>query len=344
MNIKREQMIAQRDWRNHINASCKTPQYNKPSGNFTGAQTAQRTRKTSSVVYQASRPSRPLIGIALGAGAARGWAHIGVLKALKKAGISPDVVAGTSIGAVAGGCYIANKLKALEAFATDLSLRRIFSYLDFNIRGGGLISGDRLHEALGDHLDHQPIETFSKRFVSIATELKSGKEVWLEKGPITQAVRASYALPGIFNPVCLEGQWLTDGALVNPIPVSACRALGAQYIIAVNLNSSETVDHRSEAKVRQRDQLKNTPGIKSVIYDAFNISMNSITNARMAADQPDLKIQPKLGTIGMFDFHRAKESIALGELAVKTALCEIKRNRDIFQPASSSSKMHAMTT
>ncbi len=176
------------------------------------------------------------IGLALGGGAARGWAHIGVLKALIDAGIKPDIVAGTSIGAVVGGCYVAGHLDAIEDFARDLTRRRVFGYLDFNFAGTGLISGQRLCERLDRHLGSKNIEDLERKFVAVATEIGSGHEIWLSRGRLVDAVRASYALPGIFKPVKIDNRWLFDGALVNPIPVSVCRALGARYVIAVNLN------------------------------------------------------------------------------------------------------------
>ena len=196
------------------------------------------------------------IGLALGGGAARGWAHIGVLKALAAAGIKPDVIAGTSIGAVVGGCYAAGHLEALEGFARQLTRRRVFGYLDFNFTGTGLISGQRLCERLDKHLGDRAIEDLDCRFTAVATEIGSGHEVWLSRGRLVDAVRASYALPGVFRPVKINGRWLFDGALVNPIPVTVCRALGASYVIAVNLNfdvcSRGTVVPHFEAQLRAR--------------------------------------------------------------------------------------------
>ncbi|MEO1543414.1 MAG: patatin-like phospholipase family protein [Pseudomonadota bacterium] len=177
-----------------------------------------------------------LIGLALGGGVARGWSHIGVIRALREAGICPDIIAGTSIGAVVGGCHAANRLDDLEDFARGLNRRRMFGYLDFNLAGTGLINGHRLGETLKQALGDAQIEDLETRFVAVATEIGSGHEIWLSQGPLVEAVRASYALPGIFRPVQLNDRWLFDGALVNPVPISVCRALGARYVIAVNLN------------------------------------------------------------------------------------------------------------
>ena len=181
--------------------------------------------------------ARPIIGIALGGGAARGWAHIGVLKTLIDAGLEPDIVAGTSIGAVAGACYVTGRLQALEDFAAALTPRRVFGFLDINFAGSGLITGQRLSSRLENHLQDVTIEGLERKFVAVATELGTGHEVWLNKGSLVNALQASFALPGIFRPVKINGRWLIDGALVNPVPVSVCRALGARIVIAVNLSS-----------------------------------------------------------------------------------------------------------
>ena len=152
--------------------------------------------------------ARPTIGLALGGGAARGWAHIGVLRSLIAAGLEPDIVAGTSIGAVAGACYVTGKLDRLEEFATTLTRRRIFGFLDFNFGGSGLITGQRLSSRLETQLKNVAIEGLNPRFVAVATELGTGHEVWLNKGDLVTALKASFALPGIFRPVQINGRWL----------------------------------------------------------------------------------------------------------------------------------------
>ncbi len=177
------------------------------------------------------------IGIAFGGGAARGWAHIGVLQALQEAGIRPSIVAGTSIGAVVGGCYVANRIDHLREFALGLTRRKVFGYFDLNLNGSGLINGQKLNDVLRKGLGETRIEDLDLPFTAVATEIGTGHEVWLSRGSVVDAIRASYAIPGVFRPVRLDGRWLFDGALVNPIPVTVCRALGAQYVIAVNLNA-----------------------------------------------------------------------------------------------------------
>lgn len=308
------------------------------------------------------------IGLALGGGAARGWAHIGVLRALEKAGIKPDIIAGTSIGAVVGGCYAAGRLDDVEDFARSLTKRRIFGYLDFNFKGTGLINGQRLVEMLDKHLGNCNIEDLETRFTAVATEIGSGHEVWLSRGRLVDAVRASYALPGVFKPVKIDGRWLFDGALVNPIPVSVCRALGARYVIAVNLNfdisSRSTVSTHietalgavTEAEEPAPVQGKNgiamrrllqrqifgagddTPGITTVLVDALNIVQDRIARSRLAGDPPDAMITPRLHGIGLFDFHRADELVTRGEVAAQREIDdltrEIEARRSITRPAS----------
>jgi NTE family protein len=295
---------------------------------------------------------RPTIGIALGGGAARGWAHIGVLKTLAAVGLEPDIVAGTSIGAVAGACFITGRLDALEDFACALTRRRIFGFLDINFSGSGLITGQRLNARLEEHLRDFTIEQLDRKFVAVATELGTGHEVWLNKGSLVNALQASFALPGIFRPVQINGRWLIDGALVNPIPVSVCRALGARIVIAVNLSndvfSKGAVIHDREALSdpsvatdgaellgsngraavhllhRQIFGRSDTPGMSAVMMDAIHITQDRIARSRLAGDPPDITIGPKLGDFGLFDFHRAYEAIELGAQAAEKQIDEIK--------------------
>ncbi len=299
---------------------------------------------------EAAPIERPTIGLALGGGAARGFAHIGVLRALTAHGIKPDVIVGTSIGAVVGGCLAAGQLDGFEVWARGLTRRGILGYLDVSLSGAGLIGGGklagRLEEVFGDML----IEKLPTRFATITTEVGTGHEIWLTRGRLVEAVRASYALPGIFPPVRIGGRWLVDGALVNPVPVSAARALGARLVIAVNLNadmlgrgvtisshgSDETDDQYRQHMTKKRSlrglfgperTLKRQffggaerPGIPTVMVEAFNIMQDRITRTRLAGDPPDVTISPRLGHIGWFDFHRAQEAMEVGERTAMRAL------------------------
>lgn len=292
---------------------------------------------------------RPTIGLALGGGAARGFAHIGVIRTLAAKGLKPDVICGTSIGAVVGGALATDRLDVLEAWARSLSKRRVLSYLDVSLGGSGIITGARLAARLDAALGETAIENLPVRFAAIATEIGTGHEIWLTRGRLSDALRASYTLPGIFAPVRVGGRWLVDGALVNPVPVAAARALGARLVVAVNLNAelfgrgttipSHGSDESDELRkvLTQRRGLRRmlgserdmkrqvlgspgSPGLLTVMSEAFNIMQDRITRARLAGDPPDVLIQPHLGRVGLFDFHRADETIAIGAEAAERAI------------------------
>jgi len=300
------------------------------------------------------KPGRPLIGLVLGSGAARGFAHIGVVRALIERGITPDIIVGTSIGALIGGCYAANQLDELESWARALTVRRIISYLDVRIGGSGLIGGGRLAKQLSEAIGTTAIDDLPVRYAAIATEVGTGHEIWLTHGSLALAMRASYALPGIFPPVRVGGRWLMDGALVNPVPVSAARAFGARVVIAVNLDADRfargatIASHGSDAddevpepppgtprkaflglgglfgaeRVLKRQILTNEarPGFSTVMIEAFNIMQDRLTRMRLAGDPPDIHITPHIGHIGWLDFHRAAEAITAGRNATEKAL------------------------
>jgi len=304
---------------------------------------------------------RPIIGLALGGGAARGFAHIGIVRTLIAKGIVPHVVVGTSIGAVVGGAYATGHLDTLEAWARRLQPRNVLSYLDLKLNGSGLIGGDKLAAELEAAIGQTLIEDLPLKFATVATEVRTGHETWLTHGRVVDAMRASYALPGIFSPVLAGERWLVDGALVNPVPVSAARALGAEIVIAANLSSdifthSTTIYSHGASAVAQETATERPsprrglgkffsaeravkreffggggrPGISSVMVDAFNIMQDRITRARLAGDPPDLLITPRVGQIGWFDFHRADELIAHGTRAAERAMASIQEVVDVL--------------
>lgn len=186
---------------------------------------------------QQSPKGRYRVGLALGSGAARGWSHIGAIVALEQLGISPDVVAGTSIGALVGAAYAGNRLSELTDWVRNLSRLEVLRTMDISLGGAGLIEGQKLMGAFGKRVQDVDIESMEIRFSAVATDLNSGREIWLNEGSVLDAVRASIALPGLFTPVYLRGRWLVDGGLVNPVPISVCRAMGADLVIAINLNN-----------------------------------------------------------------------------------------------------------
>lgn len=278
------------------------------------------------------------IALALGGGASRGWAHIGVLRALDEAGIEVGMIAGTSIGALVGGCYLAGKLDELEEFARSLTMRRIAGLLDLTIGGGGLLGGMRLTRRMQEHLEGLRIEDLDRRFVAVATELVTGHEVWIDSGSLIMALRASYALPGIFEPVHCNNRVLVDGALVNPVPVSVCRAHEQRLVAAVNLHYDsygrsavikhtaaipDTEEHRKESR---RDRL----GLPGVMVQSYNIIQDRISRARLAGDPPDLTLQPRVSDIGLSEFHRAAETIQRGYEEAQLRIGELKRLQDVF--------------
>ncbi len=179
---------------------------------------------------------RPRVGLALGSGSARGWAHIGVIRALEQAGIRPDVVCGTSIGALVGAAYAAGELDRLEQWVLGLRISDVAAFVDVSLRSG-LLKGERLMDFFRRNFADRPIEDLAMPFAAVATSLHTGAELWLRRGSVLDAVRTSIAVPGLFAPVLCEGSVLVDGGLVNPVPVSLARAMGADVLIAVDLAS-----------------------------------------------------------------------------------------------------------
>ena len=286
---------------------------------------------------------KPRLGIALGSGSARGWAHIGVLRALEQAGIVPDVVAGTSIGALVGAAYASNRLDRLEEWVAQIDWWEIIRYMD--VRLGG-VEGERLMRAFRERVEDAPIESLPKPFGAVATDLQTGREVWFQEGSLLEAVRASIALPGLFSPVRHQGRWLVDGGLVDPLPVSLCRALGADRVIAVNLNGNIVGKHLGGRPLRlvatspllarlsaglqamlgnngraaDEAQADEPPGLFDVMAGSINIMQDRITRARMAGDPPDLVLAPRLAHLGLMDFDQASAAMAAGMECVRLHL------------------------
>lgn len=312
------------------------------------------------MVHALHPQSRPRIGLALGSGAARGWAHLGVLRALARHGIEPDVIVGTSIGAVIGGVHLAGKADALEDWARSLTRLRFISYLDFRVRTGGMIGGHHLIAALRESVGDVRIEDLPNPFIAVAADLVTGHEVWLREGDLVEAMRTSFSLPGVFEPVKHDGRWLVDGALVNPVPVSACRALGVQMVIAVNLNAdllgkelragaavptvagfdllNELKKHEETTKAPMIGSLAKRifrretshPSMFGVMISALGIIQDRISRSRLAGEPPDVHITPRLGSVGLFEFERADEIIAEGEAAVERVLPDLNDAISVF--------------
>ena len=303
--------------------------------------------------------AHPRIGLALGSGSARGLSHIGVLDALLEAGIEPHVVCGTSIGALVGAAYVAGKLEGLRQWAESATWRQVVRLMDVRLSRGGLIDARQIVGLLRGLGVDAPIESYDRRFAAVATDLASGREVWLQTGPILEAVRASIAIPGIVSPAQVDGKWLVDGGLSNPVPVSVCRALGAEVIIAVNLNGDlvgrrfdrprasppAAAPSRVSTEIFRRmlsrasgarpghvaeaapvlPQGSAAPGYIDVLANSINIMQDHITRTRLAGEPPHVLLVPRLTNIGLLEFTKAREAIAEGRHCVQHALPMLKR-------------------
>jgi len=286
---------------------------------------------------------KPRVGLALGSGSARGWAHVGVIRALERAGVRPDLVCGTSIGALVGAAYVAGELERFEQWLLGLRVADVLSFMDVGL-SGGVIKGERLMEFFRRNFVDRPVEDLPLPFAAVATALHTGAEVWLREGSTIAAVRASIALPAIFTPVVHEGRLLVDGGLVNPVPVSLARAMGADIVIAVDLSSDILGRHLraepeteapaaeiSEWRRKLQDNLSaliparpgdepRLPSILDVVASSLNIMQVRISRSRMAGEPPDVIVVPRLAHLGLLDFQRGKEAIEEGERAVEAAL------------------------
>jgi len=292
---------------------------------------------------------KPKIGLALGSGSARGWAHIGVLRQLQEAGIAPDIVCGTSIGSFVGAAYVCGDLDRLDDWTRGLKWQTVLGMLDLTI-SGGLIKGHALTEFFRSHFEDRGIEELDMPFAAVATHLNSGREVWLQSGSIVDAVRASIAFPGLLTPVAHNGHLLVDGGLVNPVPVSLCRALGADIVIAVDLNADLVGRHlrrppeptplveaapaepsavtsmlswvQSGLNLWRSGPKSSTPmpSIVDVISSSINVMQVRITRSRLAGEPADVLIQPRLGHVALMDYHRASVAIEEGRRATKEML------------------------
>jgi NTE family protein len=286
--------------------------------------------------------ARIRIGLALGSGVARGWAHLGVLKAIDRLGLVPDVVAGSSIGSLVGGFYLAGHADVLEKWARSLTTMRMLRYLKMPMNGG-MISGTRLFSEAEHYLGDLGMDELKTPFIAVATDLWTGHEIWLRDGKVVDAMRASLSLPGIFKPKRINGHWLVDGALVNPVPVSVCRALGAEMVISVNLNAdimgkAHEDDEAPKGNGKPANKLASSfghrgngePSTFNVMVTSLNIIQDRIARSRLAGDPPDVSINPRIGHIGLLEFDRADELISAGEQAVERAMPEIQDAISVF--------------
>jgi NTE family protein len=288
---------------------------------------------------------RPKIGFVLGAGSARGWAHIGVLRALTEVGIKPDFIAGSSVGALVGAAFAAGRLANWKLGARP-DWKRILRLADFGLRGG-LIRGRRMREVFSEQFVERNFSELSVPFGAVATDLHSGQEIWLRDGKVSDAIGASIAVPGLFQPVLYEDRFLVDGSVVNPIPVSLCRAMGADIIVAVDLGSDLVGryvrdDDRAPTQTTPRGFISRflpgysktselvaeaqvaAPSLMETLMGSINIMQLRIARSRLAGEPPDVLLTPRLGHLGLLDYHHAAVAIAEGREAVARMLPAIR--------------------
>ena len=291
----------------------------------------------------------PKIGLALGSGGARGWCHIGALRELDAMGVRPDFIAGASMGALVGAAYAAGRLDALEEWARKLTRARMLTYLDLRLTGGGLVAGSQVYVLLDQLNLPAKIEDLPIPFMAVACNMSTGAQVPLTNGPLAEAVRASVSIPGIFTPLHLNGDWLFDGGVVNPVPVSCCREMGADLVISIDPNSRDGVPFwtphtageswvdvlRNNSGVRDIGQsvldffgagepAPRSPGYADVLSTSIDILVHQITIARMASDPPDLGLVADLGQLPVLELFRADEAIEAGAAAVRSAQPQIE--------------------
>lgn len=303
------------------------------------------SRTTNAVKMNA--PRKPCVGLVLGSGSARGWAHIGVIRALEEAGIRPDLVCGTSVGALVGAAYAAGELDGLEAWLRGLGIKDVFSFMDLGMKGG-VFKGERVMEFFRDNFVDRSIEELPMPFGAVATALNNGAEIWLRSGSTVDAVRASMAMPALFSPSLHEGRLLVDGGLVNPVPVSLARAMGAEILIAVDLSAdilgrhlreeTETVEDSPSQIGEWLRKLRNglgwretaaedtsrSPSMLDVMASSINIMQVRISRSRMAGEPPDVIVAPRLGHLSLLDYHRAAEAIDEGRRATEACLHSLR--------------------
>jgi NTE family protein len=283
-------------------------------------------------------------GVALGSGGARGWCHIGALRALEEAGYSPAGAAGCSMGALVGA---AGKLAELESWARKLTRGQVLSYIDLGLGQGGLVAGRAVWKILDDLDVPERMEDLPKPFVVLATDMESGREVWIAEGNLRSAVRASIAIPGVFRPHRVDGRWLLDGGLTNPVPVSAVRALGFRRILGINPNArgaqplwtrpkggglwphlvAPSVIARlpeglrgifaTTAEAEREADDDAAPDYLQVVSVAIDILTGYLCDTRLAADPPDALLEAVLGHIGVLELDRAEEAIDAGRKLVE---------------------------
>lgn len=282
------------------------------------------------------------VSLVLGSGGARGMAHIGVIRSLEEHGFQIDYISGSSIGALVGGIYAAGKLETYTQWVCELQRRDIVRLLDWSFRRGAVLSGDRIVSVLEKLIGEHRIENLETGFTAVATELNEQREVWLNRGSLFEAIRASIAMPLVFQPVKRGDDLLVDGGLVNPVPIAPVLNAEASTIIAVDLGGrTERLAASRETKTAEPDvpsglraklsefleKLGGSADPRNEYPGPFELGLNALdtmeaTIARMklAAYQPELLIRMPRNLATLFEFHRARELIDFGYERANEAL------------------------
>ncbi len=301
------------------------------------------------------------VGLVLGSGSSRGWAHIGAIEALEEAGIPVDVIAGCSVGSYVGAIYAGDGLASLKKFILRMGGEKMFSYFDVVFPRSGLLDGNKkLREFLSGHTTAETFEALRIPLKMVATDLSSGDKVVMDSGNLFQALRATMSMPGLFAPIQVKGRWLVDGGLVDPVPVGVARAMGADVVIAVDLNSGlvsrqqrkrlakevpgetpppeyrnemarKLSEHYASAESTFTKKIRSflnidatTPDIMETVAGAIGIMQERITRINLAVEPPDILVQPRLGEMKMMDFGQAEKAIEEGYQGVKDHLEDIR--------------------
>lgn len=267
-------------------------------------------------------PPRKKIGLALSGGAARGLAHVGVIEVLHKEGIPIDMIAGTSAGAVMGAIYAWNKdTNKMKEYALDTKWKKLAPLIDPSFPRTGFIKGRKIKNLLSTFIGGNiKFSDLKIPFACVATDINTGEEMVINSGSVPEALRASISIPGIFTVVKHEGRYLVDGGLTTPVPVELVRQMGADFVIAVNVNP-DVVGRMSNTNLRRVESRKE-PNIFQVMMQSIYITTYSL--ARNSLENADIVIEPSVAHIGAGDFQKAREFIDLGTQAAKNAIPEIK--------------------
>ena len=259
---------------------------------------------------------RMKVGLALGSGAARGLAHIGVLAVLEKEGIPIDMIAGTSAGAAIGAIYASGvNTGRMKEQVLEAGWKRIAPLIDPSLPKTGLIKGKKIKDLLSSYVGGNiKFSDLKIPFACVATDIDTGEQVVIERGSVPDALRASISIPAIFTLVKREGRYLVDGGLVNPVPVSVVRRMGADFIIAVNV-MPDVID--------RVEKIRREPNIFQIIIQSIYIATYSLIRTSM--EGADVIIEPEVAHIGASEFLKAPELISWGEKAAQMAIPEIKR-------------------